>query len=304
VIEARGAHSLPYCYAGDYRFGKLSRCVFQILALHAVRGVTGFRELADTFDGNAVSMGRLSSHGLGPEWDTPCAEFDAKLEESVREDDLVALSLEHGLAPEVLALAIRSAEGLRRLQELREGSLVGHARARLAFETLVRIEGLVRLDGGVMLPFRARARLLALPGPLGERLAALDLERTIRFVATLDGPVSCDEILLFGASLAASASAGTAVQELWQPLYELSIAWSREVALWNAAQVEGSARQTQAFIDRISSVQDFLVRPENLAITSLRGGKNVGQDLELRDADRERLKHYLWIKPAIARRPR
>jgi len=114
-------------------------------------------------------------------WEIPWGDFDARLAKDLAEDPLAAT-----IAKDRLTDAAVACQGLYRLDLLaraEDGSvqLDPAARRKLALETVVRLDRLRAIGPDVALPFAARLDRLALPPPLSERLAELELRRAIAF---------------------------------------------------------------------------------------------------------------------------
>ncbi len=174
-----------------------------------------------------------------------CAEFDRRLERAVEGNALFA-ALELAV-PGSTTDAIAGCRAARRLEELEEDPPEDEAaRSQLTLDALKDFDRLVRAAPGVGLLLRARARLAALPAPLGPALARLDLARLDHFwrefVATQrnDGELRISADALFqGASVAARTPGGGPIEKR---LLEIAIELAHEVAIGQAREDGGPDR--------------------------------------------------------------
>jgi hypothetical protein len=168
-----------------------------------------------------------------------CKEWEDRLERDMKEDPLIACCRSIGLEREVES-ARAAARALRRIEELVESPPADEAeRDELVFGALAGMESLARLGGPVVLPLRARLRLLAFEGALGNAHARLDLRRALRLsgqlpVARVDGdfPWWIEKMPVFFQICASVANAlGDRSPALADDLLAAMVAWLHERAV-------------------------------------------------------------------------
>src|SRR5581483_7750699 len=150
-------------------------------------------ELAECFnagDRGVSRMGWSNEYYDEKIWEiagaAPWETFDRRLEADAAKDALAA-----ALAAKDRSEATCVARALYRLDVLaeadaRERELDAATRAQLGFEALRDLDALRRLGSVSVVAFRARARRLALPAPLGARLAEIDLRRALAWGAEME----------------------------------------------------------------------------------------------------------------------
>jgi len=260
-------------------------------------------EIADAQNGIVRALVSASSKfGYGPHWEMPVFAFDEALEEAVRTDDLLATALENGFPRAEVTRLMRGAEGLRRVFALDDevNPVKPEERPRVLFEALVRIEELVRATGAVALPFRARLRMRALPGRLGDALAALDFERCYAIALAETQPVHVDDYLELAATYAAEGAPSSLVRARAARLHALGAVWTHELMFLN----DELAKANRTDAERESILKEQLarrvelirLRPDHQALSTLLGAR-LDEDLALSPADRDRLQHPRSFAP-------
>ncbi|HZV01385.1 MAG TPA: serine/threonine-protein kinase [Planctomycetota bacterium] len=168
-----------------------------------------------------------------------CKEWEERLERDMKEDPLVACCRSIGLEREVES-AHAAARGLRRIEELLESPPADEAeRDELVFGALGDMESLASLGGPAVLPWRARLRILAFEGAVGNAHARLDLRRALRLSGQLpvvgssgDFPWWLEKMPVFFQICASVANAlGDRSPALADDLMAAMVAWLHERAV-------------------------------------------------------------------------
>ncbi len=282
----------PYLLAGAawQLFDRLTRCVLLWLGNSGSLRLMPIAECFDPRDRDVV--GRTNAGALGPKFDMGWEKFDAVLAEEVKADECIAAVLANGVPQEELDRIVAGMGGLKRLEALeQQKTLASSTRAAVAFDALLRIEGLARSPGPAVLPFRARLRPLALGERLGGALAALDLDRMVRVTRSVhEASVDLTGFLLLGASMAAERPPGSPCQLRWRALYELSLEWFREVSR-QAPGLSDTSRSLESRADTLArlrggALEILRLTRRNGTIIKLRGEERLREDFAVRTDDR------------------
>ncbi len=209
--------------------------------LEAAHEPAGVQWLEVVFNGPERQVARtgLVTEVLSDELDRTGPDFDGDLARAVAENAPVRGAFESPSLRGRLDDLLAAAGALHRLELLESGD-AGDA-AALTLEALRGMEALGRVGGPSVLPFRARLRRLAFPGPLGEGLARLDGARAERVLVEARGEwFGAGNMALFAVACSAAASPPGPERDFGRELYELAVAWNHEDAVETAFVQGGS----------------------------------------------------------------
>ncbi|HZV02991.1 MAG TPA: hypothetical protein VFF73_40165, partial [Planctomycetota bacterium] len=204
--------------------------------LQAAHEPAGVEWLEVVFNGAERELSRsgLITDVVSDELDRKGPDFEGDLAAAVAAQPSVRAAFETQALRGRLADLLAAAGALHRL-ELLESIEAGNANAdasdvrALALDALRGMEAFARVGGPAVLPFRARLRRLALPGPLGVGHARLDLARAERVVVEIDGRLfGAGNIARYTISCAAAAPPPGPDRDLGRELYTLAVAWNHE----------------------------------------------------------------------------
>ena len=212
--------------------------------------------------------------------------------------------------------ALRGAHALRRISELVERPAVdAPERDALVFGALVDLESIAALGGPTVLPWRARAHLLAFADPVGAGLARLDLMRARRTSPGISDGVAAShgfvqkvsEFFFVCAAVAAPNpdEGGRGAQPTRLPEYQgpspsrLSLAWLRERAVYSACTdlAHGSSREValDALEGELKSDGGEIRKPVYHGLTPLVEKMTAAQELDPTEADKKRVLGGPWV---------
>jgi hypothetical protein len=283
--------------SGDTARWRTSRVAFDLVAERSHE--SSAQELSESFcaeDRRASRAGWTSDY-----WPEEVFEFDGSPEEVCRkfderldrdfaadEHDLLEGNQDERLR-RLLALAVRAAKGLERVEVLSEAEVPeGAARDRLVWEALAGLHDLGQIGGPLVLVLRAPLRRIAFPGRTGEALAMLDLARACK---APEGDSEGDgfHFLLFALARTQSPQPIPALCDpIRESLRRAAIEWAHRLAVATARRRSEGKRPSRAVAhDKLGSLLDQLPRSWH-AVAGVEGLLG-SPSLELTPVDAERL---------------
>jgi hypothetical protein len=298
----------------------LTHTVFALLSARV-----DFEELSDEFEAYDAGDRHFSQSGVqsdiffddlwapteGLQGIAACREWDDRLARAMDSDPLVRVASANGLAVD-LDHASRAARALRRIEELNENPPQDEAeRDGLVFIALTGLEHLAKLGGPIVLPWRARAHLLAFEDPLGTALARLDLERARRLSSRISDEIvrrrrfitMVSDFFFVCAAVAAprpdegargDAAPHSSLSLLSEQLLQLSLRWVRETAVFSGCTDiahGGTVEQGLAGLEgELKSLGGEIEKPAFHGLREAVERKTADHALDATEEDRKRVR--------------